>query len=172
MKCEFRFYSNTMNVLILNAIINELNTMKLTHSNGFTKREFEQAKEKVYQKIDSTRPSLRQAVSLDWFLGRDYIRKIDVERIQIPSNNVIIKMPNGTTERATMDYRNECSVTIAMPDTGSVIIERETIDAKRYIYAINGYKFDDDLKDAIVDFNKTIDKMNATIFAAKSIMRY
>lgn len=59
-----------------------------------------------------------------------------------------------------------------MPKNGSVTIERETIDAKCYVYAIVMDKFNKGLTDANLEFAKTIKKLNDTIAAAKNIQRY
>lgn len=172
MKCEFYFDSDAMNVMTLNAIRNELNEMELSHERGFTKREFEKAKDKAYRKIRNMDSFMLQLVSFDWFIDHDFICQIGTDSIKIATGNVVVKMPDGTTERAEVNWRGECSVTFEMPKTGAVTVEHETIDAKRYVYAINMDKFNKALSDANFEFEKTIKKMNDTITAARNIQRY
>ena len=172
MKCEFYFDSDAMNVMTLNAIRNELNAMELSHERGFTKREFEKAKDKAYRKIRGMDSFMLQLVSFDWFIDHGFIRQIDTDSIKIPTGNVVVKMPDGTTERADVNYCGECSVTFEMPKTGAVTIEHETIDAKRYVYAIVTDKFSKGLSDANFEFERTIKEMNDTILAARNVQRY
>ena len=172
MKCEFYFDSDAMNVMTLNAIRNELNEMELSHERGFTKREFEKAKDKAYRKIRNMDSFMLQLVSFDWFIDHGFIRQIGADSIKIPTGNVVVKMPDGTTERANLNYRGECSVAFEMPKNGSVTIEHETIDVKRYVYAIVMDKFNKGLTDANLEFAKTIKKLNDTITAARNIQRY
>ena len=172
MKCEFWFDVTAMYVMELNAIRNELNAMELSHDVGFTKREFEKAKDKVYRKMRGMDSYMFILVSLDWFIDHGFIRQIDTDSIKIPTGNVVVKMPDGTTERADVNYRGECSVTFEMPKTGAVTIEHETIDAKRYVYAIVTDKFNKGLSDANFEFERTIKKMNDTILAARNVQRY
>ena len=172
MKCEFYFDSDAMNVMTLNAIRNELNAMELSHECGFTKREFEKAKDKAYRKIRGMDSFMLQLVSFEWFINHGFICQIGADSIKIPTDNAVVKMPDGTTEHANLNWRGECSVTFEMPKNGSVIIERETIDAKRYVYAIVADKFNKGLSDANFEFERTIKKMNDTILAARNIQRY
>ena len=172
MKCEFWFDSDAMNVMTLNAIRNELNAMELSHERGFTKREFEKAKDKVYRKIHDMNPDMLNLVSLDWFIDHRFIYQIGTDSIKIATGNVIVKMPDGTTNRVEVNWRGECPVTFEMPKTGAVTVEHETIDAKRYVYAINMDKFNKGLSNANFEFERTIKKMNDTILAARNIQRY
>ncbi len=172
MKCEFWFDVTAMYVMELNAIRNELNAMELSHDVGFTKREFEKAKDKFYRKIRDTNAYMFNLVSLDWFIDHSFIRQIGADNIKIPTDKVVVKMPDGTTERAEVDWRGECSVTFEMPKTGAVTIEHETIDAKRYVYAIVTDKFNKGLSDANFEFERTIKKLNDTVLAARNIQRY
>lgn len=168
MKCEFWFDVTAMNVMTLNAICNELNAMELSHERGFTKREFEKAKEEAYRKIRNMDSFMLQLVSFDWFIDHGFIYQIGADSIKIATGNVVVKMP----DRAEVNWRGECSVTFEMPKTGAVTVEYETIDAKRYVYAINMDKFNKALSDANFEFEKTIKKMNDTITAARNIQRY
>lgn len=172
MKCEFWFDSDAMYVMELNAIRNELNAMELSHDVGFTKREFEKAKDKFYRKIRDTDAYMFNLVSFDWFVEHGFIRQIGADDIKIATGNVVVKMPDGTTERADVDYRGECSVTFEMPKTGAVTIEHETIDAKRYVYAIVTDRFNKGLSDANFEFERTIKKLNDTVLAARNLQRY
>lgn len=172
MKCEFWFDVTAMNVMMLNAVRNELNAMELSHERGFTKREFEKAKDKAYRKIRNMDSFMFQLVSFDWFIDHGFICQIGADDIKIPTDKVIVKMPDGTTERAEVDWRGECSVTFEMPKTGAVTIEHETIDAKRYVYAIVTDKFNKGLSDANFEFERTIKKLNDTVLAARNIQRY
>ena len=172
MKCEFWFDVTAMCVMELNAIRNELNAMVLSHERGFTKREFEKAKNEAYRKIRGMDSYMFNLVSLDWFIDHGFICQIGADSIKIPTDNAVVKMPDGTTERANLNWRGECSVTFEMPKNGSVIIERETIDAQRYVYAIAMDKFNKALSDANFEFEKTIKKMNDTIAAARNIQHY
>ena len=156
MKCEFWFDVTAMYVMELNAIRNELNAMELSHERGFTKREFEKAKDKAYRKICGMDSFMLQLVSFDWFIDHGFICQIGADSIKIATGNVVVKMPDGTTERADVNYRGECSVTFEMPKTGAVTIEHETIDAKRYVYAIVTDKFNKGLSDANFEFERTI----------------
>lgn len=168
MKCEFLFDVTAMYVMELNAIRNELNAMELSHERGFTKREFEKAKDKVYRKIRGMDSYMLNLVSLDWFIDHGFIYQIGTDSIKIITGNVVVKMP----DRAKVNWRGECSVTFKMPKTGAVTVEHETIDAKRYVYAISMDKFNKALCDANFEFERTIKKMNDTIFAARNVQRY
>lgn len=68
-----------MLLLCMNAIRNELNAMELSHERGFTKREFEKAKDKVYRKIHDMDPYMLNLVSLDWFIDHDFICQIGTD---------------------------------------------------------------------------------------------
>lgn len=93
---------------------------------------------------------------------------LSARSVLIATGNVVVKMPDGTTNRAEVNWRGECSVTFEMPKTGAVTVEHETIDAKRCVYAINMDKFNKALSNANFEFEKTIKKMNDTITAARN----